>query len=155
MVCAVFVFAGIFSSCKKNASDNIVLIPSDTIIVTHPDTVVTHPDTVVVIPTGNVAGLWSGTAVNTGENSSFHIDLTLKQTGNDINGAFSMTAAGGSITGSVSGNSVVLTLKPTPSSGYTEVDTFKGTLNAAATEITGTFKSSEYNIKGTFDIKKR
>lgn len=103
----------------------------------------------------SVAGTWNGTAVNTVENDSFSVGFTLKQTDNDITGEFSTEAAPGSVTGVVSGNAVTIILTPAASSGYTEVDTFKGTLNTAGNEITGTFTSTESGISGTFDIKKQ
>jgi len=127
MVFMMLFLGGTVSSCKKSSSNKNTI---------------------------SIAGSWNGTAVNTVENDSFSIGFTLKQTGNDITGEFSTAAAPGNVTGSISDNTVTIILTPSASSGYTEVDTFKGTLNAAGNEITGTFTSTESGISGTFDIKK-
>jgi hypothetical protein len=142
----MFVFAGMFSSCKKSSLDKAVAPVTGTQAAA-PVTGTQAPVTAI--------GTWSGTVFNIAEHNSFSISFTLKQTGNDITGEFSTAAAPGNVTGSLSGNSIVLTITPAASSGYTEVDTFKGTLNTAATEITGTFNSTQPGESGTFDIKKQ
>ena len=126
-VLMVLITIGVFSSCKKSSSNK---------------------------NTVSVAGSWNGTVINTGENDSFTVGFTLKQSGTNITGEFTTAAAGGNVTGTVTDNAVVLTLTPAASSGYTEVDTFKGTINAAGNEVTGTFSSTE-DESGTFDIKKQ
>lgn len=128
LIVMVLVTAGALSSCKKSSSDKSAAV--------------------------TVAGSWNGDVGNTAEGTSYSITFTLKQANGDISGEFSTYAAPGNITGSVSGNSVVFTLTPAASSGYTEVDTFKGTLNASANEIKGTWTSTESG-SGTFDIKKQ
>jgi len=125
-VFTVLIAVSVFSSCKKSSSNKNTI---------------------------SVAGTWNGTVLNTAENDSFTVGFTLKQSGTNITGEFTTAAANGNVTGSVTDNAVLLTLTPAASSGYTEVDTFKGTINTASNEVTGTFSSTE-SESGTFDIKK-
>ena len=131
LVFIIFAFASMFLSCKKSSTN------------------------APVVNTNLATGTWSGTVVNTMEHDSFPISFTMQQTGSSITGEFLTAAAPGNVTGSLSGNSVTLTLTPAVSSGYTEIDTFKGTLNTAGSEITGTFNSTNVGESGTFDIKKQ
>jgi hypothetical protein len=103
----------------------------------------------------NTGGSWKGTAINTAENSTFALSLTLTQSGANVSGQFITASAGGTVAGTVSGHSVLLKLTPAASSGYTEVDTLKGNMNAASTEMSGNFNSSIAGISGTFDVKKQ
>jgi hypothetical protein len=128
IIFAVLISVCTFSSCKKS-------------------------DSTKTTTNANVAGSWSGTVFNTGDKTTYTVSFTLAQPAGNITGEFTTTGANGSVTGTVSGDSIVLILTPAASSGYTEVDTFKGMDNAAANEITGTF-SSTVNTSGTFDIKK-
>ena len=126
-VFTILIAVSVLSSCKKSSSNKNTI---------------------------SVVGTWNGTVINTAESDNFSVGFTLTQSGTNIAGEFTTAAANGNVTGSVSDNSVVLTLTPAASSGYTEVDTFKGTINAAGTEVTGTFNSTA-NLSGTFDIKKQ
>ena len=128
LVFTIFIAVSTLSSCKKSESNK---------------------------NTTSVAGTWKGTASNTAEGSNFSVGFTLTQSGTNITGEFNTAAANGNVKGTISSdNSVLLTLTPAASSGYTEVDTFKGTINTATNEISGTFTSTE-DISGTFDIKKQ
>lgn len=111
-----------------------------------------HPQSKIAI---TVTGSWKGSVNNTVENTSYYVSFTLKQSADSIAGEFFTYAANGNVTGSLSTDSVFLTLIPAASSGYTEVDTFKGILSTTSTEISGTFKSTTPGISGTFNIKKQ
>jgi|SRR5579872_4886275 len=102
-----------------------------------------------------VTGSWKGSVNNTVEGTSYYVSFMLKQSADSITGIFLTYAANGNVKGSLSTDSVFLTLIPAASSGYTEVDTFKGILNTTSAEISGTFKSTTPGISGTFNIKKQ
>lgn len=106
-VLIVLIAVSVLSSCKKSSSNK---------------------------NTVSIAGSWNGTVTNTAENDSFAVGFTLKQSGTNTTGEFTTAAANGNVTGSITDNSVILTLAPAASSGYTEVDTFKGTTNATGNE---------------------
>jgi len=101
-----------------------------------------------------VVGSWKGSVNNTVEGTSYYINVTLKQSADSISGVFLTYAVNGNVKGSISADSVFLTLIPAASSGYDEVDTFKGILNTASDQISGTFKSTVPGISGTFNFKK-
>ncbi|GAB2604093.1 hypothetical protein GCM10027190_59530 [Spirosoma areae] len=100
-------------------------------------------------------GKYTGYIVNFGNNSSTKKDLTLTITSQDnpVAGTYNLAGTAGTVSGSVLGTILNLTLKPT-ASGTTY--TFSGNANDDNTAITGTMTGVESGtaVKYTVDLKK-
>lgn len=100
-----------------------------------------------------VAGKWNGAVTLNGV--SRHVDLTLIQNGVGIGGSFAFsTGLKGSVSGTITGDHMVLKLLPITALSPDFYTKFDGNVNSAATEYVGSSTSMPDGGKGTFALQK-
>ena len=140
MLCATAV---VLMGCGGDSSDN----SSDAT----PSTVT---NTVVVTNTpapayANVAGNWNG------PRNGIHFNLNLAQANDALTGNFSgANGEAGGVSGSVSGDHVVLTLAFTAGAAAGYFETWDGHVNAAVNDFTGTASPGNGGMASAFAMNK-
>ena len=136
------------TSATPTVVTNVVVVGNKTNVV-----VATNAPPVVQPSVLNVAGKWNGAVTLNGVTR--HLDMTLTQNGAGIGGTFQFsTGLKGSVSGTLSGDHLVLKLLPITALSPDFYTKFDGNVNAGATEYIGSTTSMPDGANGSFALQK-